>query len=73
LQSKLLRGKVATRKKGAAKVGRPAGPPEDVRRNRIVVMLTDGELAKLHRLAGEKDLPLGTVAYEFVARGLSRR
>lgn len=56
--------------------GRPkgsGGPPENLRRNRVVVMLTDGELAKLERLAEEKSLPLGTVAYEFVARGLARR
>ena len=56
--------------------GRPkgsGGPPEKVRRNRIVVMLTDGELTKLERLAEAKGLPLGTVAYEFVGRGLARR
>jgi hypothetical protein len=56
-----------------AKRGRPPLAPEEARRNRVVVMLTDGELAKLHRLAEEKTLPLGTVAYEFVARGLARR
>jgi len=55
---------------GAAKMGRPAGPPEDVRRNRVVVMVTDGELAKLHRLADARDLPLGTIAYELLARSL---
>jgi hypothetical protein len=36
-------------------------------------MLTDAELEKLRRLADEKDLPVGTVAYEFVGRGLKRR
>jgi len=65
---------VASGKTGVAKkMGRPAGPPENVRRNRVVVMLTDGELAKLNRLAEERHLPLGTAAYEFVARGLARR
>jgi hypothetical protein len=49
------------------------GPAETIRRNRVVVMLTDGELAKLHHLADERNLPLGTAAYEFVARGLARR
>ncbi|HME68647.1 MAG TPA: hypothetical protein VKM54_02130 [Myxococcota bacterium] len=53
--------------------GMKPAPPETVRRNRVVVMLKDDELAKLHRLAEEKNLPLGTVAYEFVARGLTRR
>jgi len=44
-----------------------------VRRNRVVVMLTDAELAKLHRWAEEKDLPLGSIAYEIVGRALARR
>src|SRR5262245_51716655 len=55
--------------------GRPrgtGGPPEAVRRNRVVVMLTDVELAALHRLAKSKALPLGTVAYELVRRALQR-
>ena len=57
----------AGRKPGAGK------PLEEIRRNRVVVMLTDGELARLERLADAKALPLGTVAYQFVARGLARR
>jgi hypothetical protein len=36
-------------------------------------MLSDAELAKLRKLAKEQDLPLGTVAYEIVARSLRRR
>jgi len=53
--------------------GRPRRPVAEVRRNRVVVMLTDAELATLHRLADEKGLPFGTVAYEIVARALARR
>ena len=69
---------MGARKAGCSggRMGRPkgsGGPPETVRRNRVVVMLTDGELTKLQRLGGEKQLPLGTVAYEFVGRGLARR
>jgi hypothetical protein len=45
----------------------------EVRRNRVTIMLTDAELAKLHRWADEKDLPFGSVAYEIVARALARR
>jgi hypothetical protein len=65
-------------KRGAKRkrMGRPkgsGGPPEKIRRNRVVVMLTDAELAKLHRWAEERDLPLGTVAYEIVGRALARR
>lgn len=59
-------------RKGA---GRKAGfgkAPEEIRRNRVVVMLTDAELAALHRIAGARDLPLGTVAYELVAKALKR-
>ena len=48
-------------------------PLEEARRNRVVIMLTDAELAKLHRLAERKDLPLGTAAYEIVARALGRQ
>ena len=35
-------------------------------------MLTDSELALLSRRAAKRDLPLGTVAYEIVSRGLHR-
>jgi hypothetical protein len=38
----------------------------------VTFTLTDAELAKLERLAEEKDLPLGTVAYEIVVRTLRR-
>ena len=57
-------------RKGA---GRTPGPQETVRRHRVTVTLTDGELAKLKRWADERDLPLGTVAYEVVERALRRR
>lgn len=63
------------RKRGRVKgkpMGRPPGPPEAVRRNRVTVLLTDAELAQLHRLAESSGQPLGTVAYEFVRRGLAR-
>ena len=56
--------------------GRPrgsGGPTGAVRRNRVTVMLTNDELRKLKALAREKDLALGTAAYEFVAKGLARR
>ena len=54
-------------------MGRPAGPPEKLRRNRVVAMVTDAELAKLHRLTDDKDLPLSTIVYEILARALKRR
>jgi hypothetical protein len=39
----------------------------------VVILLTDSELAKLHRVAKAKDLPFGTVAYQIVSSSLSRR
>ena len=56
--------------------GRPKGsgrPAAEVRRNRVVVMLDDAELAKLQGLAKERELPVGTAAYEIVERALRRR
>ena len=67
------KGKWGGPRKGAGRKPGFGGPPEQVRRNRVAIMLTDAELVKLQKLADEKDLPLGTTAYEFVARGLKRR
>lgn len=55
------------------KVGRPPKPQEEQRRNRVVITLTDADLARLHRVAEEKSLPLASVAAEFVIRALRRR
>lgn len=70
-------GLAAVRRKGRGGprpgAGRPRGPSGEVRRNRVVVTLTDSELAKLERWAEERELPLGTVAYEIVGRALARR
>ena len=59
--------------RGHRKVGRPRVPLDEARRNRIVIMLTDFEPAKLHRLVERKGLPLGTVAYEINPRSLERQ
>lgn len=53
-------------------MGRPPGPPEQVRRNRVAVMLTDAELATLHRMADAQAKPLGTVAHELLSKALRR-
>ncbi len=42
-------------------------------RNRVVLMLTDAELAKLNRLADAEQLPNATLAYQFFSGALSRR
>jgi hypothetical protein len=63
---------------GGARVGagRPkgsgSGPSPDARKNRVAVMLSDTELAKLAKLAARKRQPLATLAYEFLAGGLRR-
>jgi hypothetical protein len=44
-----------------------------VRRNRVVVTLTDSELATLARLAADRGLPLGTMLYQLVKRNLQAR
>ena len=57
-------------------MGRPPGtgkPPEEVRKHRVVVMLTATELEQLEQIADEQDAPLGTAAYRIVARALKRR
>ena len=38
----------------------------------MMITLRDDELKKLQRLAAQRGLPLGTLAYEFVARALNR-
>jgi len=56
--------------------GRPpgtgTGPSPGARINRVVAMLSNDELKILKRIAKEKKLPLGTAAYEIIARALKR-
>ena len=65
--------KKRTRAGGRQPLGRPPGPPEKVRRNKVFAMLTDSEMEKLERLAEEQELPLSTAVYEILARFLKRR
>ncbi len=53
--------------------GRPPKPESEVRRNRVVVMLTDQEFETLLKLAKEKKLPFGTAAYQIMGRSLARK
>ena len=48
-------------------------PVEVRRRNRVMVMLTDAELAELEREAEATGRPISTVALDIVARVLARR
>jgi len=63
---------MAARKAKRPKLGRPPGPPEQVRRNRLVLTLRDSDLEALQRIADERAMPVGTVAYQILARGLGR-
>ena len=80
-------GKMAARKKSKKSkssgwggrrpgAGRPPGtgkgPSPGARINRVVAMLSNDELKVLKRMAREKKLPLGTAAYEIIARALKR-
>ena len=68
---------MATRKAawGGSRVGagRKPGPRGLVRRHRVVVMLTDAELARLRRAARGEGVPLGALAYRVLAAWLNRR
>lgn len=74
------RGIVMTAKKksswGGARrgAGRPkgsgSGPSPNARKNRVAVMLTDTELLKIGRVAKRMKVPIATLAYEMIAKGL---
>jgi hypothetical protein len=80
--------KTTTRKKSSARkkssgwggrrpgAGRPpgtgTGPSPGARINRVVAMLSNDELKALKKIAKQKKLPLGTAAYEIIARALKR-
>jgi len=54
--------------------GRPkgsgSGPSPNARKNRVAIMLTDTELAKLTKVSKRKKVPIATLAYELMAKGL---
>lgn len=56
--------------------GRPkgsgTGPSPGARINRVVAMLSNDELKALQRIARRKKIPLGTAAYQIIARALKR-
>ena len=57
--------------------GRPPGtgkgPSAGARINRVVAMLNNDELKALKRVARKRKLPVGTAAYEIIARALKRQ
>jgi len=56
--------------------GRPkgsgTGPSPGARINRVVAMLSNDELKALKRIARQKKVPLGTAAYQIIARAIKR-
>ncbi len=56
--------------------GRPpgtgTGPSRDARINRVVAMVSNNELKILQKYAKSEKLPLGTAAYQIIARTLRR-
>ena len=64
---------MAAKKGRRKKVGRPPKVPEEKRRNRLTITLTDAELAKINQIADATERPLGTVVHEIVARVLRRK
>jgi len=60
-----------TKKKRRA--GRPPSSPDTVRRNRVVTMVTDAELAKLKSLVEAEGKSLSFVVHDVLSRYLSRR
>ena len=67
---------MGTKRRVTARMGRPkgsGGPPELVRKNRVVVMLTDAELEQMREIAAAQETAVGTAAYKILARALTRR
>ncbi len=63
---------------GGPRVGAGAKPGtgalgEQVRSQKMVIALTKADLAKLKRLADNQEMPLATLAYQFILRALKRR
>ena len=54
-------------------MGRPTVPADQLRRNRVLVTLTDSEFRMLELLADEKGQALGTAIHDVLVRALKRR
>ena len=66
--------KVSKRKRGGRKrMGRPPGPVESVRRNKVGTTVTDAERDRLEQIADERDVPVSVVIYELISRMIRRR
>ena len=64
-------GSVAASGSRRPKMGRPPGPPQKVRSNRVVTYVTNVELAELERIADREGKPLSAVVHQILARSLA--
>lgn len=59
-------------RKGAGRKPGFGRDPSEVRSNRVTFTLTDRELTELQALAEKRELPVGTLAYEYVTKAMRR-
>ena len=55
------------------RMGRPVQPEENARRNRVVTLVTDAELAELKNIAEADNRSLSAVVHQILKNHLSRR
>ena len=53
------------------RMGRPAKPEEDARRNRVVTLVTDAELEKLKTIAEAENRSLSAVVHQILKNHLT--
>ncbi len=55
------------------RLGRPPGPPEAIRRKRVVTLMTDAEFEKLKTIAEKQGKSVSALTHEILLRFLRRR
>ena len=58
--------------RGKRRLGRPPGPPETVRRNRVVTLLTDTEFEELTHIAYDQGESVSALVHQIISRYLAR-
>ncbi len=59
--------------KGERRMGRPRLLRSQLRRNRLMIHLTDGEMKRLVQLAQRRDIEVGALAREILVAAIGRR
>ena len=71
---KKKKGTWGGRRPGAGRPpGTGQGPSPNSRRNRVAVMFSDKELAKLRTVARRERIPVATAAYRLIEKNLKRK